>query len=359
MHLLSLEMKMGLDFNFMTTLIGSFPHREPDQLIEKILASADIPAWPQLPRRNFRESIYIQYSTSLPCTVLDPLAGKISFDTRGDVTPALERFYEAYLAGDLEAFALQPDFAAGFYAMLTALASAPGLWCKGHVMGPISFGLTVTDQNLRAGLYDEQLADVIVKNMAMQARWQVRQLKAVRTNVILFVDEPYMASFGSAFIAVNREQAIANMDEVFQAIHAEGGLAGVHCCGNTDWSVLMDTQVDILNLDAQSHIENLSLYPAALRRFLNRGGSVAWGILPNDSKALEATPQGIATALVQGLNLVVRRAETQNVAISLDEFASRSLLTPACGLGSTDEIVASRVLELLASTRQAVLEQIA
>jgi len=56
---------------------------------------------------------------------------------------------------------------------------------------------------------------------------------------------------------------------------------------------------------------------------------------------------------------VVRRAETQNVAISLAEFAPRSLLTPACGLGSTDEAVAARVLELLAPTRQAVLELIA
>ena len=344
------------DFNFMTTLIGSFPHREPDQIIGKILASADIPAWPQLPRRDFRESIYVQYSASLPCTVLDSQAGKVSFDTRGDVTPALERFYEAYLAEDLDAFALQPEFGAGFYAMLAALSSTPGQWCKGHVMGPISFGLTVTDQDLRASLYDEQLADVIVKNMAMQARWQVRKLKAVRPKVILFVDEPYMASYGSAFIAVNREQAITYMDEAFKAIHAEGGLAGVHCCGNTDWSVLMDTQVDILNLDAQSFIENLSLYPAALRRFLDRGGTVAWGILPNDARALEATPQNIAADLIQGLKLVVRRAETQGVAISMDEFAPRSLLTPACGLGSTDEAVAARVLELLAPTRQAVLE---
>lgn len=350
---------MAPNFNFMTTLIGSFPHQEPDQIIEKILASADIPAWPQLPRRDFRESIYIQYSASLPCTVLDPQAEKVSFDTSGDTSLALERFYEAYLAEDLEAFALQPGYGSGFYAMLEALSGTPGQWCKGHVMGPISFGLTVTDQNLRASLYDEQLADVIVKNMAMQARWQVRQLKAVRPNVVLFVDEPYMASFGSAFIAVNRDQAISYMDEVFEAIHAEGGLAGVHCCGNTDWSVLMDTRVDILNLDAQSFIENLSLYPAALRRFLDRGGIVAWGILPNDSRALEATPQSIATNLIQGLKLVVRRAETQNVAISLSEFAPCSLLTPACGLGSTNETVAARVLELLSPTRQAVLERIA
>lgn len=349
---------MDPNFNFMTTLIGSFPHRSAEQITVKIIESADIPSWPQLPRRDFRENIYTQYSASLPCTVLDVQAEKVSFDTRGDLASGLERFYETYLAEDVNAFALKPEYASGFYSMLSALSKSDGDWCKGHVMGPISFGLTVIDQNLRASLYDEQLADVIVKNMAMQARWQVRQLKTTRREVILFVDEPYMASFGSAFIAVNREQVIAYLDEVFQAIHGEGALAGVHCCGNTDWSVLMDTQVDILNLDAQSYIENLSLYPDSLRRFLDRGGIVAWGILPNDSKALETTPQSIAEALVQGLNLVVRRAEKQGISITLDEFATKSLITPACGLGSTNEETAERVLELLAPTRQAILDQL-
>ena len=63
--------------------------------------------------------------------------------------------------------------------MLETLKRVPGEWAKGQVTGPISFGLIVTDQNLRASLYDEMLCDAIVKNMGMNARWQVRQLKTV------------------------------------------------------------------------------------------------------------------------------------------------------------------------------------
>ena len=164
------------------------------------------------------------------------------FDTTADLSGPLEAFYERYLADDVDAFALQAEDAAGFYAMLDALRSAPAReWVKGQVTGPISFGLTVTDQALRSSLYDDMLADAIVKNVAMNARWQVRQLKQVGSNVIMFVDEPYMASFGSAFISLSREQAIAMLDEVFAAIHAEDALAGVHCCANTDWSVLLAT----------------------------------------------------------------------------------------------------------------------
>lgn len=341
-----------------STLIGSFPYLSAEPLCERILASASIPAWPQLPRRDFRESMYVQYSPLLPGIVIDPKAEKVYFDTSGDLAPALEKFYEHYLADDVDAFALDPTFAAGFFAMLDALKAAPGEWAKGHVTGPVSFGLTVTDQNLRSSLYDETLADTIIKNMAMHARWQVRQLKTVRPNVIIFVDEPYMASFGSAFIAVSREQVTAYLNEVFDAIHAEGGVAGVHCCGNTDWSVLMDTSVDILNLDALGYIENLSLYPAEVRNFLDRGGQVAWGALPNDASALEAQPEKIASRLLDGLRLISRRAESQGVSLPLNLWTSASLLSPACGMGSTTPEVADRVLSLLEPTRQALLGMI-
>ena len=100
--------------------------------------------------------------------------------------------------------------------MLETLRNSKGEWAKGQVTGPVSFGLTVTDQDLRSGLYIEMLDDVIVKNMAMNARWQIRQLKSVRPNVILFLDEPYLAAFGSAFISLSREQVIGYLDEVFE-----------------------------------------------------------------------------------------------------------------------------------------------
>jgi len=269
---------------FLTTHLGSIPHTESIEICDRLIQMLDIPAWPQMSRRTFRENMYVQFSASLPAIVTDETKQKVYFDTLGDITSALETFYERYLANDVTAFALKPGYASGFYNMLEAMRRIPGDWAKGQVTGPISFGLTVTDQDLRASLYNEQIADVIVKNAAMIARWQVRQLRAVRSNIIIFVDEPYMASYGSAFISLTRGQVIDMLNEVFDAIHAEGALAGVHCCANTDWSVLLGTKVDILNLDAYGYIENLALYPGELRAFLDRGGVLAWGIVPNNKE---------------------------------------------------------------------------
>jgi methionine synthase II (cobalamin-independent) len=334
---------------YWTTVVGSFPYLDSQALCQRLLESLDVPDWPQLPRRSFRESMYVQYSAALPALVVDEAGEKVYFDTSGDWTTELEHFYERYLADDVDGFALTPAYSQGFFDMLSNAAGnhLRRGWIKGQVTGPVSFGLTVTDQDLRASLYNEMLADVIVKNMAMNARWQVRQLKKVAQDVIIFVDEPYMASFGSAFISLSRDQVIAMLNEVFASIQTEGALAGVHCCANTDWSVLLETEVDILNLDAYGFLENLALYPDELRVFLDRGGAIAWGIVPNNAE-IEAVEAGeLAAKLRAGLQEISTKAMARGISISPEEFNQHSLISPSCGLGSATPAIADRVLDTL------------
>ena len=314
----------------------------------------DIPAWPQLSQRDFRENMYIQYSPTLPALHLDAAKQKVTFDTRQDITPALEQFYEHYLAEDLEYFALRPEYASGFFGFLVALQTntVEVKWLKGQVTGPVSFGLTVTGQDLRASLYHELLADVIVKNLAMNARWQARRLKDLRPNVIIFVDEPYLSSFGSAYISISREAVIEMLAEVFEAIHLEGALAGVHCCGNTDWSLLMEAGADILNLDAYEYLHTLALYPHELRAFLDRGGWITWGIVPNDERVWGETPQSLEQRLGAGFDAIRQKAAARGVSITVGDLSARSLLAPCCGLGSTTEAVADASMDLLRGLRE-------
>ena len=336
--------------NFTTTLIGSVPYTNTAETCKKIIKAMDVPIWPQMVKLGFRENMYTQYGAVLPAVVIDDATEKITFNTTDDITPALEIFYMPFLEENLDYFSLPRQHADGFYTMLEQLKETSGEWVKGQVTGPISMGLTVVDQDLRSALYNEMLADALVKNAAMNARWQIRQLKNVRSNIIIFVDEPYMASFGSAFISLSRGQVIAMLDEVFEAIHAEGALAGVHCCANTDWSVLLATQVDILNLDAYGYLENLALYPVELRQFLDRGGVLAWGIVPNNEDIDAVTPQGLADQLREGIGLICEKAASRGVTIAPEEFTSRSLITPACGLGSTTPEIADNVLTVLVET---------
>lgn len=340
---------MKLD-TFKSTCTGSFPHLDGKEISKKLIELLDIPAWPQLPKVSFRKSMYNQYSRGLPRLIVDEVNNKITFDSKGDMSDDLLLFYEKYLADDLDAFALTPEYAAGFFDMLALLKDAPGDWVKGHVTGPVSFCLMITDQDLQPSLYIPELADAVTKNMAMTARWQVQQLKQVKANVILYVDEPYMAQFGSAFISLSRQKALEMMNEVFDAIEQEGGISGVHCCANTDWSVLLDSHVEILNLDAYEYMENLALYPEELRRFLDRGGVVAWGLIPTNEDVFEKTAEDLAAQWHAGIDELVVKAAKRGVTITKEEFYTRSLISPSCGLGTGSIALAERAIELVAET---------
>ena len=347
------------EFNFLTTHVGSAPHTDEHDLNSRLLSMLDIPCWLQLPRRNFRENIYTQYAPTLPGSVVLEEKEKAIIDfSSADFYKQLEDFYQSVLDDDLDVFALHPEYARGFFTLTDSLKENPLQLVKGQVMGPISFGLTVTDQNDRACLYNENYVDVLIKHMTFNARWQVEQMRKVSTprerdrRVILFVDEPYMASFGSAYVNLSKEQVASWLNEIYDALHAAGAITGTHCCGNTDWGVLLNTNVDILNLDAYDFIENLALYPIEMREFLDRGGAVCWGLIPNDRRVFDETPQSLAEKLRTGIRLICEKAAKRGVSIHPEEFESRSLVAPSCGLGSASVEIAEQVFKVLVETSE-------
>lgn len=364
---------MSFTPNFCTTATGSFPHKASSDLVSKIIDILDIPVWPQLPNRNFRENMYIQFCSTLPSIKIDEVNKKAYFETNCDLTPHLESFYEHYLSDDYDYFKLPDKFAEGFYNFsktwkenksIDHVSQQPkykdqeNIWIKGQVTGPISIGLTLTDQDLKASMYNELLIDCIIKNASMIARWQIMELRKLSSTVIIFVDEPYMAAFGSAYVSINREQVIQVLNEVFDAIHLEGAIAGVHCCANTDWSVLLDTNVDILNLDAHGYLHNLFLYRDAVKLFLDRGGVIAWGLLPNNDEIFEISSEEIASKFITGIKEFQQIANSKGVEIDVKCILKQSIITPACGLGNTTVEISEEVLKKLPLTAGEIRENV-
>jgi hypothetical protein len=203
------------------------------------------------------------------------------------------------LADDVDAFACGEEYARGLYYMLDALGDSgeDRELVKGQVTGPFSFGLTVTDTHNRPILFNDEMADAIVQGIAMKARWQVRKLSEIGLPVVIFIDEPYFASLGSAYVPIGREQAVPMLQMVVSAIHQEEGICGIHCCGNTDWSAIVETGTDIVNFDAYTYFEGLSLYGEQVRAFLEDGGTLAWGIVPTDDNLRRETPESLRRLL--------------------------------------------------------------
>jgi len=326
----------GLELKGLPTAIGSMPHIDPGEacsLVAKYLP--EVPAWPQLPKRAFLENMYVQFSERFPGVVIED--ERIYVDRSQDLDEPLERLYASYLENDIDRFAIGADYAAGLHAFLDTPMSP--LAVKGQVTGPISWGLTVTDQERRSVLYDDTLADAAARHLRFKAAWQEAKLKAICPNTIIFVDEPYMTSFGSAFVSISREQVIGLLEEVFSGI---SGLKGIHCCGNTDWSVVLSTSLDILSFDAYDYGHTVALYPDEVKAFLERGGMLAWGIVPNEEKDL---PGETAKSLVDRLDEQIGALDRKGVSYRLQ--TERCLVTPACSLASLSVEGAAFALELL------------
>jgi len=331
-------MSTKIEFNCLPTAIGSMPQTDPKEacsVVAKYLP--DLPAWPQLPKRSHLENMYAQFSEGFPGLVLE--GDKIYVERSADFDSQLEQLYNAASADNPDDYGISTEYAAGLHAFLTLKERHPGM-VKGQVTGPISWGLCVTDRERRGILYDDLLAEALAKFLRLKAIWQERFLSQVSPNTVIFVDEPYLTSLGTAFVAIPNEQVTTLLEEVFSGIE---GLKGVHCCGSTDWSLLLKSSTDILSFDTYNYADSLSCYPAEVKAFIERGGSIAWGIVPNEEEALAG--ESIASLYDR---LGEAMAPFTREGIPFKQLVAQGLLTPSCTLASLSAEAGVRALELLA-----------
>ena len=340
---------------FLATAIGSMPFDDPVRAVDLILSKLPgAPHWPQLPRLGLNEQMEIQFSEHMPCAVIDREKNRLYFDTSGDYSEAFAQFYETYLlamdseegSGDCAAVAVSPAFSRGIYALEEKLRNRgtklPFVKCQ--VTGPCSFALTVVDEMKRAIYYNEEFRDMIAKTLAMICRWQVRMFKPFAEQVICFIDEPILSAFGSStYVSVRREDVIHLLKDMVDAVHVDGGIAGMHCCGNTEWSIPIDAGVDIISFDAFQYGETIAMYAEAVKAYLARGGALAWGIVPTSTLIREQTVESLALRLEGMMDHLASKGIEKRL------IAHQSLLTPSCGTGSLTPEEAELVYERLAA----------
>ena len=340
----------AIEFNCLPTAIGSMPQTDPSAACAQVIKYLkEIPCWPQLPNRAFKENMYAQYSQGFPGITIT--GDKIFVDRAKDIDGPLEKLYAAYLENDFAKYPVSAGYAAGLHAFLGLKGLSP-LAVKGQVTGPVTWGLTVADSDGKAIIYDDVLGDAVARFLRLKAAWQEKELKKLSPNTIIFVDEPYMASFGSVSVPLSAARVKSLLEEVFRGID---GLKGIHCCGNTDWSVLLGTSLDIVSFDAYSYAQSLSLYPKEVKGLLGRGGAIAWGIVPNEGASLgKETAASLKDRLEEAMAPFTRNG------VSFKQLLRQSLLTPSCTLASLDTPdAAARALELLAELSRLMRKRLA
>jgi methionine synthase II (cobalamin-independent) len=331
------------------TLIGSLPVADHREALAWIFDhTPEIPLWPQLPA-NPREGMMSQFIEGFPGVVEGE---KTCIDTGGEqFEEQLLHFFEAYLQeseapGPLaeSAFRVSRERAGGLYLLREECGGKPAVAAvKGQITGPFTLLTGLTDRSQRLGYYDPAIREMAVKGLAMKSAWQVRYLKELGVPVILFIDEPALAGLGSSsFISISLDDIGQDLGEVIGATQQAGGLAGIHVCANTDWNFMLSLPLDILSFDAYSYFDRLVTCREQLLAFLDRGGIIAWGLVPTSEE--EHIRRETAESLL-------RRWEEQAAMLvggvwDLPALLRQTLITPSCGTGSLAPQLARRVLEL-------------
>ncbi len=350
-------MQNSFHANCLPLLIGSLPMSDHNEAIELVMNhTPEIPLWIQLPVYR-EEGMVNQFAPGLPG--LKTEENKTYIDTTdANFDNQLLKFYEEYIAvtgkeKDINGsrFILADDTAKGFHVFTDCLnsISTPPVAVKGQITGPFSFATGLCDENKKAIFYNDQLRDVAVKLLALKAMWQVKQLSKYKCPAIIFFDEPSLAGFGSSeFTSISNEDISNCFGEVIEAVHEEGGLAGVHVCANTDWSVLLESPADIISFDAYSYFDKFILYANLIKKFIEAGKILAWGIVPtsNPEDVEKETTDSLVTQWVDKVEMI------EALGVDRAKILDQSLITPSCGTGSLSLDLAKKVLRLTAEVSQ-------
>ncbi len=328
-----------------TTGIGSLPHQNEETACDFVLSSGcTIPYWPQLPKRDYRERMIPQYAAGLPGLRLDDDERRFWVEKGDGFIDDLTALYERLLEPDAE-FPLDEGFARGFYAFEKRVKVLPEKpqYVKGQITGLFTLALGLNDAERRPIYADEQMRDAALRLLARSAAWQVKRLRPLsEAGVIMFIDEPIASALGTAaYLAVQPEDVISHVNTIVEAIHDAGGIAGTHCCGATDWSLFTASDLDILSFDAWNYFDNFAVYSAQVGQFLERGGRLAFGIVPTDGAIVEATAEQVIDKLRAQVKTLTGKG------IHRDLLGEHLILTPSCGCGSLSVSDSEKVFSVL------------
>jgi methionine synthase II (cobalamin-independent) len=345
--------------NGLPTFMGSLPLTDHEEAVDLIFEyTPEIPFWAQLPVHQ-EEGMMVQFTPGLPGFCSENGSFFVKTDS-GLFDNDLLEFFEDYIAVvegqtelDASRFILKENTARGFFVLLERLQKlpAPPVAVKGQITGPFTFCTGIVDQNKRAVFYEPQIRDAAVKLLAMKARWQARQLSQFQKPVLIFFDEPALAGIGSSeFTSISNDEINQCFEEVFEAVHLEGGLAGVHVCANTDWSLVLESKADIISFDAYAYFDRFILYPDQIKRFLESGKVLAWGVVP--TLDVEAIERETCASLLGQLEEKIKQIEA--LGIDMKKLINQSLITPSCGTGSLSVELAKKVFKLTREISQEI-----
>lgn len=174
---------------------------------------------------------------------------------------------------------VDPDFAGDAYvglrAFLNAVSDRVGP-LKVSMTGPVTLAIALE----AAGIRPELAARVSGEAVRQQAKALVDyvQRRVPQAQIVVFIDEPALGSLMEPGFPIGPDDAIDLVSGSLAAVESRA-ITGVHCCRRADWRLVLQAGPNILSFPLGAGIETAG---ATIADFLDRGGWLAWGVVPTD-----------------------------------------------------------------------------
>ncbi len=342
---------------FMTFALAGMPHKDVEEACQVMLRS--FPEVPTVPHLTMSTRMYLE---GMPCLKIDAGRKVIFFDFSAGRESEFVDFYERCLSQDVDYFAISPKYNATLYKLAQILKEKPVPELKFihfSIPGPYTFGLVIKDESGAPAFYNDTLKDVVVKQLAMKVKWYASEIKKLfpGAQVLFHIGEPAVTVYGSAGGSGSWDAINNAFNEVMAAVDTDEGITCIHCCANMDWSLLMKTNTDCIHFDAYHYGEAMSLYPGELKRFLERGGMIAWGIVPTTGGTTS-----VADIENENPSSLVERLEGYIQSV-VDKGIDREMLLESSWIGPSCEVItlsvelAERVFDFTKEVSQRMREK--
>lgn len=340
--------------SFLPTTIGSLPHNNPKQAVDLMFKYfPNLPVVCQLANVSQKEDMLSQYNENIPGIVFDEEDNRWYMDQESETFfEQLEEFFLDYESivnekdfNLLEKYGISEEHCSTMPYFLEKLRETKPAFVKGQITGPFTFGTSLVDREKKCIFYDDTMREIAIKGLTLKALWLVKKFKEASpdSTPVIFMDEPTISQYGtSAFITVKKEDITGSFGEITSVLQENGALVGIHCCGKSDWSLITESGIDILNFDGFYFSESLALFSKEIEAFLKKGGKIAWGIVPTlDTDALEASDvDSLAGKFEEAISYLI------NKDIDRKLICESSLITTSCGAGGLSEEQAEKALKL-------------
>lgn len=312
--------------------MGIIPHNNVEKAIELAL-NLDVPFWPQLPNVSYYEDMYVQASQYFPGITVDAENKRIHFNSAKFEEQLID--YSEKMVNP-ETFSLSENYSVVYHRFL-AEDLHDYVAIRGQLIGPVSCGFKVTDENNMPIIYNEESRALLFDFLQRKVNAQYCELREKNQNAFVWLDEPglgWVFSGLSGFSDVQAKQAYMDFLSDLESPKA------LHLCANVNLPYLLSLGIELLSFDAYQLELMPKGYTQAVADFICSGGIICWGIVPTDSSSLDnETPESLAKKLTSYWQVVA-----QNTKVAVKQIAEQALIAPSrCCLknigqvGTTDE----------------------